>query len=243
MSISFFCKPPGRVTQPGCKPKAVSEGTANISEAFNMLLALEAVFEEYVIDFNKTKPDKIRKQAALVQQNLQNNGLIIHFQSLGIYPVDVISNDSLLTFCGTSVLITLNKPVYNEIQILTAIWNLNCQGYRPVLYMSEQLFEQVPFKLYRQMRNLGCDFHQCWLSGFGYYGKKVQRYAQMLAEYDMAQYQTLNVSDPQKQEAVSTMVNSVFEIGMQLPAKKCNFPALLYNWKPGLCAPRAIYFF
>uniref|UniRef100_UPI00404907FF tyrosine-protein phosphatase n=1 Tax=Flavobacterium sp. TaxID=239 RepID=UPI00404907FF len=98
--------------------------------------------------------------------------------------VEQFQNEKLLPLKDNYVLVEmsyLNAPI----QLYDILFNLQLQGYQPVLAHPERYtFFHTNFKEYEKLKKAGCFFQMNLLSSVGYYGKEVASTANKLLAND-----------------------------------------------------------
>jgi tyrosine-protein phosphatase YwqE len=168
----------------------LDDGVKSMEETIYILKSLQKLGYQKVITtphvmsdhYPNTTEDIIIKLAE-VKKAVEKSGLRIQLEAAAEYYLDeqLISSLSerkkLLTFHGNYLLFEtsfLNKPAFLE----EAVFNMNTNGYQPVLAHPERyVYLQSNKQLLQQLKNMNVLFQVNLLSLFGYYSPDIRKSA------------------------------------------------------------------
>ncbi len=179
----------------------LDDGVKSVEESIYIFKTLQRLGYNKVIttphimhDQYPNTPEDILVKTSEVKKALDKEQINIKIEAAAEYYLDeqlakkLNDNERLLTFNKNYLLFEtsfINKPVFLE----EAIFNMNTNGYQPVLAHPERyVYLQSDKKLIEQLRNMNVLFQINMLSLFGYYSPDVKKNAKNLISANLADF-------------------------------------------------------
>ncbi len=179
----------------------IDDGVKSFEESLHILKIFEGLGYKKVIttphvmsDYYKNTSESILNKLHQTRDFLKDKNIDIKLDAAAEYYLDenfieqLMSNEKLLTLGDNYLLFEtsfLNKPAFLE----DAIFNINTQGYKPVLAHPERYgYLENDEGLVDNLKNMGLYFQLNYLSLTGFYSKSIQKFAVKLLKRNLIDF-------------------------------------------------------